>query len=111
MISILISSDFLKMDSLVEDCITYCHENLTHIVSTPCNMNCVNERLTDRIAQRFKHKELEDVKGNEEFYRNCVHVHSLISVCIRKLCVLLSQKDVTVLGLLAACKLCISFVL
>lgn len=68
-VSILISSDFLKMDSLVEECISYCYNNLSAIVSTPCNMNCVNEKLTDRIASRFKHGELEEIKGDFKYTR------------------------------------------
>ncbi|KAK3703609.1 hypothetical protein QZH41_019145, partial [Actinostola sp. cb2023] len=44
-ISILISSDFLKMDNLVTECVQYCHENMSAIVGTPCNMNCINDKL------------------------------------------------------------------
>lgn len=69
-VSILISSDFLKMDSLVEECIGYCHDNLSQIVSTPCNMNCVNEKLTERIASRFSHIELEEVKDRKDKFKS-----------------------------------------
>ncbi|XP_020894442.1 uncharacterized protein KIAA1841, partial [Exaiptasia diaphana] len=44
-ISILISSDFLKMDSLVTECVEYCHKSMSAIVATPCNMNCINDKL------------------------------------------------------------------
>nr|XP_039259376.1 uncharacterized protein KIAA1841-like [Styela clava] len=81
-VSILISSDFLKMDSLVEECIGYCHDNLSQIVSTPCNMNCVNEKLTERIASRFSHVELEEVKDRKDKFKSklfCRKIEELFS--------------------------------
>ena len=69
-ISILISSDFLKMESLVEACIAYCHKNMSLIVAAPCNMNCVNEKLTSLIAEKFNHNELEDVKDRKDKFKS-----------------------------------------
>uniref|UniRef100_F7BEE9 SANT and BTB domain-containing protein n=1 Tax=Ciona intestinalis TaxID=7719 RepID=F7BEE9_CIOIN len=69
-ISILISSDFLKMDSLVKECVNYCQENMSAIVATPCNMNCVNDRLTSQIAAKFSHSELEDVKDRKDKFKS-----------------------------------------
>ncbi|XP_030052043.1 SANT and BTB domain regulator of class switch recombination isoform X2 [Microcaecilia unicolor] len=65
-VSILISSEFLKMDSLVEACIQYCHKNMSVIVSTPCNMNCINSNLLTRIADLFTHSEADDLKDRKD---------------------------------------------
>lgn len=64
-ISILISSEFLKMDSLVEQCIQYCHKNMNAIVAAPCNMNCINANLLTRIADLFTHNEIDDLKDKK----------------------------------------------
>ncbi|XP_068925164.1 SANT and BTB domain regulator of class switch recombination isoform X2 [Petaurus breviceps papuanus] len=69
-ISILISSEFLKMDSLVEQCIHYCHKHMNAIVSTPCNMNCINANLLTRIADLFTHNEVDDVKDKKDKFRS-----------------------------------------
>ncbi|XP_062429474.1 SANT and BTB domain regulator of class switch recombination isoform X1 [Rhea pennata] len=69
-ISILISSEFLKMDSLVEKCINYCHENMNAIVATPCNMNCINANLVTRIADLFTHTEVEEVKDKRDKFKS-----------------------------------------
>uniref|UniRef100_A0A8D0NMR8 SANT and BTB domain-containing protein n=1 Tax=Sus scrofa TaxID=9823 RepID=A0A8D0NMR8_PIG len=69
-ISILISSEFLKMDSLVEQCIQYCHKNMNAIVATPCNMNCINANLLTRIADLFTHNEVEDLKDKKDKFRS-----------------------------------------
>ncbi|XP_054584213.1 SANT and BTB domain regulator of class switch recombination [Eptesicus fuscus] len=69
-ISILISSEFLKMDSLVEQCIEYCHKNMNAIVATPCNMNCINANLITRIADLFTHNEVDDLKDKKDKFRS-----------------------------------------
>ncbi|XP_060598955.1 SANT and BTB domain regulator of class switch recombination-like isoform X3 [Ruditapes philippinarum] len=69
-ISILISSDFLKMDSLVQECIEYCHGNMSAIVSTPCNMNCINDKLVGRIADLFSHNEADDIKDRKDKFKS-----------------------------------------
>ncbi|XP_029449564.1 uncharacterized protein KIAA1841 homolog isoform X2 [Rhinatrema bivittatum] len=65
-ISILISSEFLKMDSLVEACIQYCHKNMSAIVATPCNMNCINATLLTRISDLFTHNEADELKDRKD---------------------------------------------
>ncbi|XP_053523114.1 SANT and BTB domain regulator of class switch recombination isoform X3 [Artibeus jamaicensis] len=69
-ISILISSEFLKMDSLVEQCIQYCHKNMNAIVATPCNMNCINANLLTRIADVFTQNEVDDLKDKKDKFRS-----------------------------------------
>ncbi|CAH2253612.1 Hypothetical predicted protein [Pelobates cultripes] len=69
-ISILISSEFLKMDSLVEECINYCHKNMSAIVATPCNMNCINANLLTRIADLFTHNEADEVKDRKDKFKS-----------------------------------------
>ncbi|XP_075262546.1 SANT and BTB domain regulator of class switch recombination-like [Convolutriloba macropyga] len=65
-VSILISSDFLKMDSLVQECIDYCAENLEDIVATPCNMNCIQDRLLTTLCNKFNHNQLEALKDKKD---------------------------------------------
>ncbi|XP_054403493.1 SANT and BTB domain regulator of class switch recombination isoform X2 [Pongo abelii] len=69
-ISILISSEFLKMDSLVEQCVQYCHKNMNAIVATPCNMNCINANLLTRIADLFTHNEVDDLKDKKDKFKS-----------------------------------------
>ncbi|XP_069787626.1 SANT and BTB domain regulator of class switch recombination isoform X5 [Narcine bancroftii] len=69
-ISILISSEFLKMDSLVEECIHYCHKNMSAIVATPCNMNCINGTLATRIIDLFTHNEADEIKDKKDKFKS-----------------------------------------
>ncbi|KAM3863144.1 SANT and BTB domain regulator of class switch recombination [Diretmus argenteus] len=69
-ISILISSEFLKMETLVEECVQYCHKHMSAIVATPCNMNCINSNLASRIAELFNHNEADDVRDKKDKFKS-----------------------------------------
>lgn len=69
-VSILISSDFLKMDALVQECIEFCHVNMNAILSTPCNMNCIDDRLVARISDVFNQNELEEIKDRKDKFKS-----------------------------------------
>ncbi|XP_076834323.1 SANT and BTB domain regulator of class switch recombination isoform X2 [Brachyhypopomus gauderio] len=69
-ISILISSEFLKMDTLVEECIQFCHKHMSAVVATPCNMSCISSALVCRIAQLFTHNEAHDIKDKKDKFKS-----------------------------------------
>lgn len=49
-VSILISSEFLQMESLVELCIQHVASNLGEIIKLPIDLSCISEKLVNRIA-------------------------------------------------------------
>ena len=69
-VSILISSDFLKMETLVQECIEYCAQNLEDIVATPCNMNCIQDRLLTNLCNKFNHNQLENMRDKKDKIRS-----------------------------------------
>ncbi|XP_071497150.1 SANT and BTB domain regulator of class switch recombination-like [Diadema antillarum] len=76
-ISILISSDFLKMDALVTECVQFCHKHMSAIVSTPCNMNCINDKLVTRIASLFTDVEADDVKDKKDKFKSKLFIKKI----------------------------------
>jgi hypothetical protein len=50
LVSILISSEFLQMDQLVEHCIAQMTQNLNDIIKLPIDLSCISEKLINRIA-------------------------------------------------------------
>lgn len=50
-ISILISSDFLQMEELVKECISYVISNLHDVVRLPIDMNCLSDKIIKQIAE------------------------------------------------------------
>ncbi|XP_071946581.1 SANT and BTB domain regulator of class switch recombination-like isoform X2 [Antedon mediterranea] len=79
-VSILISSDFLKMKNLVEECVKYCHDNLSAIVATPCNMNCINDDLITRISALFTDTEIDDVKDRKDKFKSKLFCKKIVDL-------------------------------
>ena len=53
----------------IEKCIVYCHKHMNAILATPCNMNCINDRLVTRITALFSHNEVEELKDRKDKFR------------------------------------------
>lgn len=49
-VSILISSDFLQMDTLVDMCLSQIAQHLGDIIKLPIDLSCISERLLNRLA-------------------------------------------------------------
>lgn len=60
-ISILISSDFLQMKVLVQECIDFVIENIHDVVRLPIDMNCLNQNLIKRIAHQISLERLDEL--------------------------------------------------
>lgn len=49
-VSILISSEFLQMDSLVDICLENIAERLHEIIKLPIDMSCIADKLINKLA-------------------------------------------------------------
>lgn len=49
-VSILISSEFLQMDSLIELCVAQVSTHLNEIIRLPIDLSCISEKLINKIA-------------------------------------------------------------
>ena len=65
-ISILISSDFLGMKKLVEECIEFVRLNLHNVVKLPIDMNCLNSTLIRKISMAVPIKQLIELKDRKD---------------------------------------------
>ena len=66
-ISILISSDFLQMEDLVSECISYIRSNAESVVSnSPANFNCISDIVLKRLAALFDIEELDAIKDKKD---------------------------------------------
>lgn len=65
-VSILISSDFLQMDALVEQCIQHIAVNLNDIVKLPIDLSCISEKLVNRIAYLVSPKSLTETRDRKD---------------------------------------------
>lgn len=52
-VSLLISSNFLKMHNLQNVCLNYIHDNISDVVKIPIDMGCINQELMVRLSDLF----------------------------------------------------------
>lgn len=45
------------------------------ILATPCNMNCINDRLVTRMADLFSHNEIEELRDRKDKFRRYREFH------------------------------------
>ena len=65
-ISILISSDFLQMDGLVEKCIEFVRQNLEKVCKLAIDMSCLNAKLLKKLASLTSAEELNQVRDPKD---------------------------------------------
>ena len=65
-ISILISSDFLQMQELVNECISYVVSNLHDVVRLPIDMSCLNDSLIRQISDRVPLEKLDKLPDKRD---------------------------------------------
>ncbi|KAG5451151.1 hypothetical protein CSKR_102680 [Clonorchis sinensis] len=65
-LAILISSNFLKMESLTETCVRFFCENINAIIASPCSLNCIDDELMQRIIQHLTVREIDSVKDKKD---------------------------------------------
>lgn len=50
-VSILISSDFLQMRRLVDECLAFMGGNITEIVKLPIDLSCLSDKVLVQLAK------------------------------------------------------------
>lgn len=65
-ISILISSDFLQIDSLIDLCLEFVANNLNEIIKLPIDLSCISEKLLTKLAQLTSAQLLANTKDRKD---------------------------------------------
>jgi hypothetical protein len=65
-VSILISSEFLQMETLVEHCVAQMVQNLNDIIKLPIDLSCISEKLINRMASFIHPKQLAEIKDRKD---------------------------------------------
>jgi hypothetical protein len=76
-ISILISSDFLGMAKLVEECVGFVKTNLHNVVKLPIDMNCLNSSLIKKIAMAVTIEQLIELKDRKDKLTSKIYMKKL----------------------------------
>ncbi|UJR35896.1 hypothetical protein I4U23_028639 [Adineta vaga] len=84
-ISILVSSDFLKMDKLVIETLNYIHTHIKEILNINCNLSCIPEPLFHKLAKCFSNPyEIEQLHDKRNRIRSKLFECHLIELLTHK---------------------------
>ncbi len=80
-VSILISSEFLKMDKLVPISLDYIHKHMNEIIATNCNISCIPDSLFRQLAKYFHNPyEIEELHDRKNKIRGKLFEYNLIQL-------------------------------
>jgi DNA-directed RNA polymerase subunit RPC12/RpoP len=65
-ISILISSEYLKMSKLVEECLMYFVENINDILRLPIDMSCIASPLQRKLAMSMTDLQMDRIEDKKD---------------------------------------------
>ena len=74
-VSILISSNFLEMKRLVEECLRFLHARFNSIVKLPIDLGCLNQSLLTRLARLFSDAEMDGLRDRKDKLLSKVYMH------------------------------------
>ncbi|CAJ1402961.1 unnamed protein product [Effrenium voratum] len=77
LVSILISADFLQMETLVEECLAAMHKSLAEVLAVPLDLGCIPERLAGNLAARCSLEDLEQLQDEKDRFKSRLYVHQL----------------------------------
>lgn len=80
-IPILVSASFLQMEALLNECLSYCHANLSEVVKVSPNLGCLNDTIITRLAAMFTNLELESVKDKKDRIQPRLFCKLIQSLC------------------------------
>lgn len=76
-VSILISSDFLQMEPLVQLALDYIADNLQEIILLPIDMSCMNQHLVKQLAAITEVCILETLNDRKDKLRSKLYMKKL----------------------------------
>lgn len=65
-IPIMVSACFLQMEPLLENCLQYCHDNMTDILKTSTILTCLDDNLLTRLTELFTNEDVEMLKDKKD---------------------------------------------
>ncbi|XP_067015408.1 SANT and BTB domain regulator of class switch recombination [Anabrus simplex] len=65
-VPIMVSSAFLQMDPLLQDCLAFCRNNMNDIIKTSNNLACLNDSILTRLAALFSNSDVEELRDKKD---------------------------------------------
>ncbi|XP_065666507.1 SANT and BTB domain regulator of class switch recombination isoform X7 [Hydra vulgaris] len=69
-VPLLLSSEFLRMNSLVKKCINFCCSHLNDVIAASNNMHGISDKIVYRIASRFDQRQIYQLQDNDDKFKS-----------------------------------------
>ncbi|XP_076384709.1 uncharacterized protein LOC117223482 isoform X2 [Megalopta genalis] len=79
-IPIMVSASFLQMEPLLENCLQYCHDNMSDILKTSTILTCLDDNLLTRLVERFTNEDVEALKDKKDKIQSKLFCKLIISL-------------------------------
>lgn len=76
-VPILISSHFLQMGRLVDECLAFMKRSINQVLRLPVDLTCLSTELVRRLAKLFTEEELEQVRDRRDRLASRLYAHKL----------------------------------
>ncbi|XP_034952157.1 uncharacterized protein KIAA1841 homolog [Chelonus insularis] len=65
-IPITVSASFLQMEPLLDQCLLFCHKNMSEVLKTSTILTCLNDNIFTRLANLFTNIDVETLKDKKD---------------------------------------------
>ncbi|XP_076624868.1 uncharacterized protein LOC143343648 [Colletes latitarsis] len=79
-IPIMVSASFLQMEPLLENCLQYCHVNMSSILKTSTILTCLDDNLLTRLVERFTNEDVEVLKDKKDKIQSKLYCKLIMSL-------------------------------
>mmetsp|Transcript_84954 Transcript_84954/g.160086 ORF Transcript_84954/g.160086 Transcript_84954/m.160086 type:complete len:970 (-) Transcript_84954:69-2978(-) len=76
-VSILISSNFLQMDRLVDTCLSFIRGSINQVLRLPIDLGCLSNELVRRLARLFMDEDLDVIRDKRDRLSSRLYAHKL----------------------------------
>lgn len=76
-VSILISSEFLQMESLLDICFDFVVRHLNQVVKQPVDLSCLSSNVLDRIARSLSERAMDSLRDKKDKIMSRLYSHKL----------------------------------
>ncbi|XP_012153802.2 uncharacterized protein LOC100881591 isoform X2 [Megachile rotundata] len=79
-IPIMVSASFLQMEPLLENCLQYCHDNMSDVLKTSMVLPSLDDNLLTRLVEHFTNEEVEGLRDKKDKIQSKLFCKLIISL-------------------------------
>ncbi|XP_046639614.1 SANT and BTB domain regulator of class switch recombination-like isoform X1 [Daphnia pulicaria] len=83
-VPVLLSAAFLETETLVEECLNFCHNQTNQILDAKQSFSCLNDQLIEKLAAKFTAAEVEQLGHQRSSLQARLYAFFIVDLCSTK---------------------------